>query len=256
MWTTFLFYVTMTKRENYMKEKISKREIVFMTISVLLSIVLIALSFLFLLKKEKQDLFKSYYDQKCESYRVQNANLSKNQIVFIGDSITDFYQLDTYYADLNKATYNRGIGGDTCQGVLNRMQVSLYDLQPSKIVLMIGINDINGGRTKEYIVSKYDEILSNIKTNLPTTEVYCMSIISMNPVIFLYPTIESNIQIVKSVNIELEELAVEKGYTYLDLFTLTKDENEYLKANYTDDGIHLNAAGFSVWSGLVKPYLI
>lgn len=238
-----------------MKEKLTKREIVFMTISLLLSVILIVFSSLLALKKDKQNVFKTYYDQKCESYSLQNSNLSSNQIVFIGDSITDLFPLDTYFSDLNKATYNRGIGGDTCQGVLDRIKVSLYDLQPSKIVLMIGINDINGGRTKEYVVSKYDEILSHIKTNLPTAEVYCMSIISMNPNILQYPTIKSNIQIVKSVNVELEELVNEKGYTYLDLFTLTKDENEYLKADYTDDGIHLNAEGFSVWSDLVKPNL-
>ena len=62
--------------------------------------------------------------------------------MFVGDSITDLYVLDDHYADLPQAVYNRGIGGDTTAGVLARLQVSVLDLQPDVVVLMIGTNDL------------------------------------------------------------------------------------------------------------------
>jgi len=200
----------------------------------------------------KQNPFEEYYNMKCDSYAVQNANLSQGQIVFIGDSITDLYHLDDYYADLPLATYNRGIGGDTTAGVLKRMKVSLYDIAPSKIVLLIGSNDV-GGRSVEYIMSNYQKILEQIKQNLPTTQVFCMSIISQNNMIGL--DITSNVEKIKQLNPQIKTLAESMGYSYFDLFSLTIDENEQLKATYTDDGIHLNNAGFAVWTNLIKAYL-
>ena len=75
----------------------------------------------------KSNSFEAYYNRKCLAYSVENANYSKEQIVFIGDSITDLYTLDSYYS-LTLATYNRGIGGDTTEGVLKRLDVSLSSI--------------------------------------------------------------------------------------------------------------------------------
>ena len=205
---------------------------------------------------DKQD--KSYWQQKYDSFAVQNANLSKNQIVFIGDSITDLYPLDDYYTDLTKATYNRGIAGDTTLGILQRMKVSLYDLAPSKIVLMIGINDINGGRSVEDIANSYNSILTQIKQNLPTTHVFCMSILPMSETILNYADInldERNTK-VRQVNSRIIELANAYGYSYVNLYEQVCNDSLRLKNEYTDDGIHLNANGFAVWTSVVKPYLV
>ena len=198
-----------------------------------------------------------YWQQKCDSFAVQNANLSKGQIVFVGDSITDLYPLDDYYADLPKATYNRGIAGDTTDGVLERMKVSLFDLQPSKIVLMIGINDINSGNV-DNLASNYEQILTQIKQNLPSAQVYCMSILPLGEKILDYVQldIDEKNNIVKSFNTQIQSLVAQKGYVYLDLFHSVCDSNDRLVGDYTDDGIHLNTNGFAVWTGLVKPYLM
>jgi lysophospholipase L1-like esterase len=48
----------------------------------------------------------------------------------------------------------------------------------------------------------------------------------------------------------------EVNVTYIDLFPLLADDNNMLIEEYSDDGLHLNAAGFEVWTNLIKPYLI
>ena len=57
------------------------------------------------------------------------------------------------------------------------------------------------------------------------------------------------------VNAGICRLAEEKGAVYLDLFSLIADEDNHLIREYSDDGLHLNPAGLSVWTKLIKPYL-
>lgn len=207
-------------------------------------------------KAKKSDYWKIKYD----SFEVQNANLSKGQIVFVGDSITDLYPLDDYYTDLNLATYNRGIGGDTTGGLLDRMQVSIFDLAPSKIVLMIGINDIvGGGKNNDYVLHNYNLILEQISKKLPDTKVLCMSLLPISLTLQEYaPQIDikaKNNQVHKA-NDRIQNLAALYGYEYYDLNQLVSDEKGSLDMQYSVDGLHLNAAGFEVWTNLLKPYLM
>ena len=207
-------------------------------------------------QKQSQDYFKEYYDKKVAAFAVENANYAKGQNVFIGDSITDLYHLDEYYSDLDKATYNRGIGGDTTIGVLNRLDVSLYQIVPSNIVLMIGINDINSGYLEDDIIARYTSILDNIKSNLPSSKLFAMSILPMHDAMQGYIDLNKNTEIIISINSKIKLLAEERSYQYMDLFSLVKDEDNHLIKAYSDDGIHLNDAGFRVWTDLVKPVLI
>lgn len=200
---------------------------------------------------------QKYYDNKCQSFLIQNANSAKGQIVFIGDSITDMYVLDDHYADLPLACYNRGIGGDTTSGVLNRLDVSVFDVEPSTVVLMIGTNDINGGLDEKGILERYSKIIDEIYSTLPDVKLYCMSIIPQNSQIEEYSTINlsDTTERILKINPKIRQIAEEKGAKYLDLFPLLADENNHLISEYSDDGLHLNYKGLSVWTALIKPYL-
>ena len=244
--------------EKNQKKKITKKDVIYLVIIALLVIAVVTVSVLWGVSahKEKGADSSSYYDRKCASFAVQNTNLSKGQIVFIGDSITDLFPLDAYFSDLPLATYNRGIGGDVTAGVLARMQLCLYDLAPTKIVLLIGINDINSGVPTERIVLNYRKILQGIRTNLPTTAVYCLSILPMNETVIAYGVnLDAALARTKEINQSISSFTTEFGYTYVDLFSSVADENERLIAGYSDDGLHLNANGFAVWANVIKPYL-
>ena len=238
-----------------LKKKISKREWVFIGIIAALVITL-AVGTLVMLKQKADAGEKSYYDKKCEAYFLENANSAKGQIVFIGDSITDLYVLDDYYADLPLATYNRGIGGDTTEGVLKRLDVSVIDLKPSKVVLMIGTNDVNAKRDNDDILDTYRQIVNKIRIELPDTELYCMSIIPQGKGLEDYTSVDVDLSTEKilALNVGIEAIAEEKGAVYVDLFSYLADADDYLLGEYTDDWLHLNEAGFEVWTSLVKPY--
>ena len=241
------------KMGMYYAIKIARRVVL-----VLLVAALITVSILYGVqsKKMKELENKSYYDRKCAAFALENANYTRGQMVFIGDSITDGYPLDAYYGDLPLKAYNRGIGGDRTDGVLARLKVSLYDLAPTKIVLMIGINDINSGRTNDEIIANYTAILGGIKTNLPAAEVTCLSVLPMAQRVEAWgiDLTKATAQI-KDLNTRIKPLAEGKGYRFVDLFPHFADENDRLIDAYSDDGLHPNATGYTVWTSVLKPLL-
>lgn len=240
-----------------MKKKMWIWNIVAAAGSLLLGFILGCVIFSMVQKEDAQKTdAQIYHENKKLSYAVENTNYAKGQIVFIGDSITDLYVLDDHYADLPLATYNRGIGGDTTEGVLNRLQVSAFDIQPAAIVLMIGTNDINMGEEHSAIVQRYGQIIDEIYAALPDVKLYCMSVIPQNEQIEAYSSLKvaQTTQKILALNQDIQILAQQRGATYLDLFSLLADENNRLMQAYSDDGLHLNSRGLSVWSELMKPY--
>lgn len=243
------------------RKKFDKKDAIYLSIIAFLLIesLVVGLALGGVFEKEPgPNFFQEYYEDKCYAFGLQNYNLSKGQIIFVGDSITDLYPLDDYYGDLPLATYNRGIGGDTTQGVLDRLQVSIFDLKPTKVVLMIGTNDVDGGKSKEYILDNYKKIIEEIIKELPEVELYCMSIIPQNEVLESYSTLDTKANNVKiqEINAQIKVLAEERDAVYVDLYPHLLGAEGNLDKSYSDDGLHLNAGGFVVWTNLLKPYLV
>jgi lysophospholipase L1-like esterase len=241
------------------KINLKKKDAIYISIISVLIVTVIILSVLLFFANQRKQLSSSqeYYKNKVASFEIQNFNLSDGQIVFIGDSITDLYPLDSYYADLHLACYNRGIAGDVTQGVIDRLDVSVFDISPSKIVLMIGTNDIGGGISNEKIIENYRIILDKIKENQISAELYFVSVIPQNKDLESYTdlNVDKNNQAILKINAKIKELCQEYGCTYIDLHSLLLDESGYLKKECSDDGIHLNGLGFDIWTSILKPYL-
>ncbi len=227
--------------------------VILIIIALILTAVTATLSF-FLYDAKKE---KSYYDIKCESFSVANANLSKGQMIFIGDSITDLYKLDAHYSSLPLAAYNRGISGDNTSGVLKRLETSVFALEPSNVVLMIGTNDMGTGQSDGQILEKYEKIVKEITERLPEARLFCMSVIPQN---YTRPYVSKeeldilNAQILR-INSEIEAVSEKHGAEYIDLHSHLTDESGLLKEEYTEDGLHLDNEGFEVWTRVLLPRL-
>ena len=237
-------------------KRITMKDVIYLIIIVLLVAATVTMSVLYAkLRAEKKEA-PSYYDQKCAAFALENANLSEGQIVFIGDSITDGYRLNNYYNDLPLATYNRGIGGDVTSGVIARLKTSVIDLKPAKVIMMIGINDINIGRTNDEIMTNYKTIIEEIQTKLPATEIICESVLPMdNRVTAWGIDLPKTIGKIKDLNARIKTYVESKGILFVDLFTPFADENDQQIPSYSYDGLHPNADGYAVWTSVLKPLL-
>ena len=75
---------------------LTKKDVIYLSIIAVLIIAVLVVGLVLGIepKKSAEVLMQEYYDNKCSSFATQNANLSKGQIVFLGDSITDLCPLD------------------------------------------------------------------------------------------------------------------------------------------------------------------
>ena len=83
---------------------------------------------------------REYYETKVKQFEEENKTLGGVDIAFIGDSITDGYDVASYYPSYT--VINRGIGGDTTVGLEARLDVSLFAVQPRAVVMLIGANNM------------------------------------------------------------------------------------------------------------------
>jgi acyl-CoA thioesterase I len=66
----------------------------------------------------------------------------ESRVVFFGDSITDSWNLSTFFP--GKPYLNRGISGQTTPQMLVRFRADVIDLKPALVVILAGTNDIAG----------------------------------------------------------------------------------------------------------------
>ena len=93
-------------------------------------------------KKQTAQAIAQYRENKQQQYIAENEQYDDYEVdvAFIGDSLTDGYDLQKYYPQF--ITANRGIGGDTTFDLEGRLQVSVYDLKPKVVVMLIGANNM------------------------------------------------------------------------------------------------------------------
>ncbi len=146
---------------------------------------------------------------------------------------------------------NRGIGGDTAEGVLKRID-EVTAGKPAKVFLMIGTNDLAwAGKTVPETRDNIAKIIDAIQQQSPSTKIYLQSVL---PVIDGMADKFLNKNIVP-LDEELVKVAAAKKVTYVDLVPFFKGPDGQLKKEFTEDGLHLNGKAYAVWHEQIKKYL-
>lgn len=176
-------------------------------------------------------------------------NILDNNYVFLGDSITEGYDLNKYYSDY--PVVNSGIGGYTTTKILEKMDTMVYRYNPTKVFLLIGTNDIAQNNSKEDIIKNIDNIIDEIKANRKYTKIYVESI---------YPIDEEkekkrDNKLINDINKDIKELCNKKGVEYINIHDLLMDDYGNLRDEYSNDGLHLTDQGYEVVTKELKKYL-
>lgn len=206
------------------------------------------------------------YDIKVQNFRCLNAYAKKGEIVFTGSSLCELFPISEMLQNVEPRirVYNRGIGGDVTEGLMARMEESIFELEPKKVFINIGTNDISRpGYTREKLYTNYRAILEQIKTRLPQTKIYIMSYYPVNREM---PGMDPQLlrdmfgartnEELRAVNADLEKMAAELGCTYIDVFTCLLDRSGNLPAEYAIDGMHMYANGYKIVLDHLMPYLL
>ena len=187
----------------------------------------------------------AYRAAKMATYILENQKYADYEVdaAFIGDSLTDGYNVNEYYPNITVS--NRGIGGDKTYDLYERLQVSLYDLRPKVAVMLIGGNNLDS------MFDNYEDILIGFKENIPKTKIILLSLTSMGGEHW-----GKNNELAAYNNVKIKLLAEKYGYAFVDLYTpLFNLESGEIYSEYTTDGGHLTAKGYEVLTREITPIL-
>ena len=197
-------------------------------------------------EREKQEqwteIFKQHYEDRCALFKEENKTAKDIDVVFLGDSLTEGYDVKKFYPQYN--VLNRGVGGDTTYGVIERLDVSVYDAHPKVTTLLIGANNFDS------MLDNYESILLDFKEKAPEMKVVLLSLTSM-----CKDWGRNNSKAIAN-NIKIKEYSEKYNFPYVDLYNPLLDEatNE-LKLEYTTDGGHLTEKGYEVVTKQITPVL-
>lgn len=205
------------------------------------------------------DLVTKLYHKQVDNAFVELNKVAKpGSIVFVGDSITDFFRLNEFFHGVY--VINRGIGGDTTDGVLRRLNESVFELMPSKVFLLIGTNDIGDDKSDEHIIGNIERIIDEIREKCPYAKIHLQSVYPVSRAkerkINRYIVGKRTNERIRRINEKLEKVAGEKGIVYIDVFSHLTDETGNLKSEYTVEGLHLTIEGYRVCADVLRPYVL
>jgi lysophospholipase L1-like esterase len=188
----------------------------------------------------------SYYEQKTSLFR--KLPKTKGSIIFLGNSLTDIAEWSELWQ--NPKVKNRGISTDNTFGVLARLEEMLEE-QPSKIFLMIGINDIARGIPDSLIVNNYRRIIATVQRLSPKTKLYIQSLLPTNNSFVEYRGYQNKDNHIQAVNRELAALCTGTNPVFVDLYPHFLDGEGKLDRRFTNDGLHLTVEGYLLWKRLL-----
>ena len=199
-------------------------------------------------------------------YREANSKVvppakGENRVVFMGDSITDWWERRPEMGGFfpGKPYIDRGISGQTTPQMLVRFRADVLALQPKVVVILAGTNDIAGNTGPESL----EEIEGYLTSMVQLAQVNKIKVVlaSVTPVSDyghgddgkpVNMTNRRPPQSILTLNTWIKKFAAENHCTYLDYFSAMVDAHGFLKNELSPDGLHPNAAGYAVMAPLAE----
>jgi lysophospholipase L1-like esterase len=178
---------------------------------------------------------------------------SENRVVFLGDSITDYWKLADYFP--GKPYLNRGIDGQTTPQMLVRFRQDVIALHPRVLVILAGTNDVAGvtGRTRD------EDIEANYASMAELARLHHIRVVfaSLLPVNNYTEDAKESFALrprerLLALNTWLKDYCAKNGFVYLDYFSAMVDDKGMLRRDLSDEGLHPNTSGYKIMAPLAE----
>jgi lysophospholipase L1-like esterase len=178
-------------------------------------------------------------------YRLDNAALRQRpRIVFIGDSITEFWVTGDPSL-FTKDIVGRGISGQTSPQILLRFFQDVIELRPRTVHIMAGTNDIAGNTGP----NTEQDFENNIMAMVQLAHAHHIDVLlaSIPPARGFpwKPELQPAATIAR-LNQWLRKYAATSGSRYIDYYSLLADSQGGFLAHLSNDGVHPNRDGYAV----------
>jgi lysophospholipase L1-like esterase len=183
--------------------------------------------------------------------RTKEGNID---LLFVGDSITEGWGNNSVwqktYASLNAA--NIGIGGDTTENVLWRLENGVVDgISPKAAVVLIGTNNFGlEGHSPDAVAKGVTAVVQILRKKLPSTKILLLAIFPRDE----KPNTDLRKKI-KTVNEQIVRLDDRKNVRFLDLGPKLSNPDGSLSKEVMPDFLHLSEKGYQIWADAMAPLL-
>jgi len=180
---------------------------------------------------------------------VETANTGDFDILFLGDSITDFWQTRGTNSFAGLKIANFAVSGDTTQGVLWGLKNGeAQGRKPKAIMLMIGTNN-TGGNTGPEIAEGIGAIVLELRKDFPDAKILLLAI---------FPRGNSSSDGLRQKNDEANKLIARlddgQHVFFQNINSKFMDQDGRL-IGFRPDNLHPDAKGYQIWADAVLPTL-
>ncbi|MEO8099429.1 MAG: GDSL-type esterase/lipase family protein [Acidobacteriota bacterium] len=183
---------------------------------------------------------------------LQAPRANTRRVVLLGDSITNLWRLNEYFPQ--EDFVNRGINGQLTGQLLTRMKSDVVDLRPTAVVVQGGTFDLTRDVAAGAIQNNYQLMADIAKAN--NIKVIFASVLPVNDYHAAEnPTNQRTVSRppaqIRALNDWLKTFCAQRGYVYLDYFSVLVDDKGFLMEDVSDDGLHPNAKGYRLMAPLL-----
>ncbi len=165
-------------------------------------------------------------------------------VVFLGDSLTHIGRWELLFP--NVAVRNYGISGERSEHLLTRLE-PIVRIQPAKLFLLIGTNDLALGFSVAEIAANVATLLDKLHRTLPGCKLHLQSAL---------PRQRKFAERIKALNVRYKALAAERGIAFIDLYPLFDDGSGQLRKELTYDNLHLMGKGYGIWRDAIAAQVV
>lgn len=173
----------------------------------------------------------------------------RGAILFIGSSSIRLWT--TLASDFpERPVINRGFGGSQLSDAVHFFDRIVLPYRPRQIVLYAGSNDIAAGEPPEQVAADFRAFVGLVRRALPETRVAFIAIAPNEARWSLMPQFTTANELVRQFT------TTDPKLSFIDVVPhMLGQDGRPTPGLYVDDRLHMNANGYELWRGIVRPYL-
>jgi lysophospholipase L1-like esterase len=201
--------------------------------------------------RESEGPSPDLWEPAIEGYEASDADdpPDPGSIVFVGSSSILFW--DTLSEDMAPIpVLNRGFGGSVIAHATHFADRIVLPYEPAAIVLYAGDNDIAFGSSSDCTLRDFEAFVGQIHTAAPGIPIYYISIKPSPSRMALWSDMDRANQLIEArttTGAALHFIGVSEA--------MFDAQGQPIAALFLDDGLHMTAAGYRLWSSIVRPRL-
>jgi len=187
-------------------------------------------------------------------YKSANAELDvtvEDRVVLLGNSITDAWAVRDVTFFTNNKLVGRGISGQTSPQLLIRFRQDVINLNPTKVIIHIGTNDIaenTGPYDQAFTLGNIESMIDLAEKN--GIEAIIASVLPATQFSWRPKLGDRSAEIVV-LNEALQALAKERGLTYIDYHSALKNAENGMDEDLAKDGVHPTMKAYEIMGKLL-----